>query len=145
MPTSTKNNAASESGFTLVELLVTLAIISFASFVAASAINAHSSHLVIDRAAEALVHDLKLIRLRAELRGRSITLVGTADSYQAEAADVGKHFPKGVTARWNSEEAAELSFPLGPGQQEVNIRLSKGDARAVVVIAATTGRISRVR
>lgn len=145
MPTFARNNKNADAGFTLAELLVALAILSFASLIVASAFNARSSGLVVDRAAEALVVDLKRLRLLAEMRGQPIELVGASDGYRAKVEGVEGRFPKGVTARWNDETEAVLSISSEPGQTGVEIRLAKSDSEAIVRIAPATGRIALVR
>lgn len=145
MPTSARNDRSAARGFTLAEMLMTLAVLSLASLIAATAFHAGSSRLAVDRAADALLNDLKQIRLRAEMRGEKFAFVGSPDGYRAEAAGVAREFPKGVAARWNNQPEKNWSFPIGPGDGGVEIRLTKNDFAAIIVVAPVTGSIARVR
>lgn len=144
-PISARDDGVARRGFTLAEALVALAILSMASLIAASFINARSSRLAVDRTAETLFNDLKQIRLRAQMRGEAIEFVGAASGYETDNGGLVRVFPKGVVGHWNGNPETNFNMPLGPAHEGVTIRLSKGDEATLIIIAPVTGRISRAR
>ena len=144
MPTFTRNRRRGR-GFTLVEMLVALAILSIASLIAASAINAHSPRLMVDSAANALVIDLKRARLEAGMRGAPIEIQGAANGYRSSKIGLDQSFPRGVTALWNGKTAGILVISSGLRQKGGEVVIEKAGASARIDVEAFTGRISRVR
>ncbi len=143
MPTSAGAETARQRGYTLTEMLVAVAIIAFATLASASAMMAGSPERVVDRAADALVLDLKRLRLQAELNGAPVSLEGDAHGYAAPAFDLGRRFPETLSIAWNGEPEGAVLIGAGARGAGATITLTKSNARAVVRIAPATGKIHR--
>lgn len=140
-----EKNRSSERGMTLFEALIAVAILALASGVAAGAIGALSPRLVVDRAADQLVVDLKRARLAAQTSGSSVTILATDDGYRVHGLDIDRRFPSGLANDWNAGGARSIDFVVGLGQQGAAVTLRKGRSEAVIKIAAVSGRIERAQ
>lgn len=130
---------------TLFEALVAVAILSLSAGVAAGAIGALSPRLIVDRAADQLMVDLKRARLAAQTSGEAVTIVADAGGYKADALNLDQRFRSGLEADWNGARAASLEMVVGLGQDGADITLRKGRRDALIRIAPVSGRIERVR
>lgn len=144
MPISARNRGA-ERGATLLETLIAVAILSLASGVAAGAIGAMSPRLIVDRAADQLIVDLKRARLAGETSGEPVAIVADAGGYGVRALDLQRRFRAGLSGKWNGADAARFEFTVGLSQQGALIELSKGKCAAIIEVAPISGRIERVR
>lgn len=145
MKTSARNKSSRELGVTLFEMLVALTIISLATGVVGAGVSARAPQLVVDRATDALVVDLKRARLAAQTSGDPIIISADAGGYLIPALSIDRVYPNGLIARWNG--GVEFRFSIGSGleQQGATILLSKGKSGSRVLVAPVTGRISRER
>ena len=145
MPTSARNSAAASRGFTLAEMLVALAVASLGALLVAASINARSPRLLVNRAADELLVDLKRARLLSETSGDRVRLTATPDGYEATAAGIDRSLPRAITIEWNGARTAEIDFASGFDQSGMEIRISARKTEALISIAPVTGKITRVR
>jgi type II secretory pathway pseudopilin PulG len=145
MKTSARSKRSLEQGATLLEILIALTIISLATGLVGANVSTRAQELVVDRAADALVLDLKRARLAAQTSGEPIVISADAGGYLIPALSINRAFPTGLAARWNGDE--EFLFLIGTGleQKGATIRLSNGKSGSRVLVAPVTGRISRER
>jgi len=144
MRTSARNRSA-EAGLTLVETLIAVAILSLATGVAGGVIGALSPRLVVERAVDQLLVDLKRARLEAETAGTPVVLRIEPDGYVVNALKLERKFQSGISVHWENDELNAFAFNPGFAQLGSAITLTKGRYAAEVSIAPVSGRITRVR
>ena len=145
MRTSAANRRRA-AGFTLLEVLIAVAILALASLAAAAFLNMRAPRLAVERTADQLLVDLKRARLRVETTGAPATVEFAPKGYVIAAAEAVRALPRGVSVTWNG--AQEGSFALSAGADLdapiVEIVVAKNGARARIEVTRLTGRIARV-
>lgn len=139
MPTSAKNNTSPVAGFTLLEALLTLSILSLGALISASVINARSPRLHVSQAADQLVADLKRARLYADTRAVVVNMRAENGGYAIERLDIHRRFRKGLVVSWEGD----IAFAGGNVQPGAAVSIRERNASAVVRIYPVTGRIER--
>ncbi|MGE0408702.1 MAG: Tfp pilus assembly protein FimT/FimU [Amphiplicatus sp.] len=139
MPTSIRT----DRGFTLVELLVALAVSALGALIVGAFISARTPRLLVDRTADELVVDLKRLRLVAETSGEPARLIATARGYSARAAGIDRTFPGAVSVEWNGAREGVIEMAAGLHQQGALIHIAVRGADAFVEITPITGKIRR--
>lgn len=145
MKTSARNEQSAERGVTLLEMLITLTIVLLSVGVVGAGVSARAPQLVVDRAADALVVDLKRARLAAQTSGAPVIVSAGARGYEIPTLSIDRAFPEGLAARWNGEEKFQILIGSGLDQQAAAIVLRKGRAQSRVEVAPVSGRIRRER
>jgi prepilin-type N-terminal cleavage/methylation domain-containing protein len=148
MPTSAKDKDAlarrRQSGVTLIELLVTLSILSMGALIAANAVNNRLPQQTVNQIAERLVADLKRARLYAQQTGDAVTVHFTADEYSSGALAIGRILPSGMSMGFGKADDAIVEFSSSFAHSGSEIRIQKGRASAVVLVHPITGKIERI-
>jgi len=144
MRISEKYNRFHQRGFTLVELLFVLSIFSFATLIAASAINARSPRLVIDQTAEQLVTDLKRARLEAQASGDRITVTRSDMGYMISSLNLERRFRADLTIDWATNSVEGIVFADQFANPGGRIEITKNRRRAIILVHAITGKIERI-
>jgi prepilin-type N-terminal cleavage/methylation domain-containing protein len=144
MQISKKYDRLHQCGFTLIELLIVLSIFSFATLIAASAINARSPRLVIDQTAEQLVTDLKRARLEAQQSGERIAVARSDAGYMISSLNLDRRFRGDLTIDWATNSVEGIVFADQFANPGGRIEITKSRRRAVILVHAITGKIERI-
>jgi len=144
MLTSEKYNRPHQRGFTLVELLFVLSIFSFATLIAASAINARSPRLIIDQTAEQLVTDLKRARLEAQQSGERVAVARSDAGYMISNLNLNRRFRGDLAIDWATNSVEGIVFADQFANPGGRIEITKNQRRAVILVHAITGKIERI-
>lgn len=140
-------NKKRQTGLTLLEILIALALTGLLAAAAASGMRMDAARLDVKIASQQLLADLRQARRIAEADGASVRLVFTPDHYAISGLDLNRPLPRGVEVAIEPEAASgadsrEIIF--GPGLQFTSYRiaLSKGRHRASIIIDPLTHRIA---
>lgn len=131
-----------ENGLTLVELLVTLAVLSLATGMVLSAGVRLMSGLELRRVADTLVTDLKHARLAASLSGQAVTIARTEDGYQIPAIGITRTLPSGTRIDWPLE-AGPLQFMIDGSSTGGRLRIVRGKREALISVDPLLGLVRR--
>lgn len=151
MWTSTKNNTATgitasprsrQHGVTLIELLITLSVLSLGALISASSINAALPQRAVHQTAEQLVTDLKRARLIAQKTSEAVSLSVSANGYAIDSIDLHRKFSNGVTFELNA--AGEIAFSHSFANLGGKITIRKSNRYAVILVQPITGKIERI-
>jgi prepilin-type N-terminal cleavage/methylation domain-containing protein len=131
-------------GFTLLELLAALGVLSCLFAVALPRISAAVPGLLVDQAARRLVSDLELARVKAVNRNTRVRVVCelAAARYRVEIESEGRFDPASST-RISGGHVSVTWFPHGHTFDNATIALTAtgGAARRVIVSAAGRVRV----
>jgi len=100
-----------QGGFTLVELLTALALLSLMAGLSASMLQRALPQISVDSARSTLENDLRRARLAARTQGTVITLTPSPQGYAIEALDLTRRLDKGTVLIW--PEDAPAFYPTG--------------------------------
>ncbi len=139
-----RNSARNQRGLTLLELLITLSVLSFAMLIASNAIGAGSNRLAVEQAAERLISDLKKARLIAEKSGDNVALYGTEIGYEIPALSLSRDGGGKVAYNWSVKDR-EIRFSPRFAALGGKVVITKGERRAVIFVHPITGKIERVK
>lgn len=152
LATGSTASSARESGFSLVELLVVVAILTMIAAVFPLALDRLLPQRRITAAAEALFVHLRQAQSAAISRGKAVRIVAGLDHYTLE-------YPVGQSTRVDLTADLSLVLTREPQQQPVadivffsdgsstggSFTLSDGTRQASVTTSRLTGRITRDR
>ena len=145
MPTSTRSKPElrkrRQQGLTLIELLITLSILSLGALIAAGGRNRALPQRTVDFAAEQLVSDLKRARLEAQKSGAPVT-VRFAQSGYAASGLFDRDFGDGVTLQLDGDRG-DIVFDWNFASLGGAVMLKKGRRQAIVKVHAITGKVER--
>jgi prepilin-type N-terminal cleavage/methylation domain-containing protein len=125
------------TGFTLVEMVVVLAVLGLVLGVLGSQRPMRSARLELDGAARALTGTLQLARSRAIAENRVVAVTIGPASY---AYDGGA--PQPLPARVVARDVATIAFAANGSSSGGTIALQAGDRVAMVTVEWLTGRVS---
>ena len=131
-------------GLTLLELLITLSILSLAAGVTVSAINARSPRYAVHQTAEQLVTDLKRARLEAQKTGKAVSVRFADNQYEVSAWELQRTPPHGVSIRLSGADQDVIAFSSVFAHLGGEVRIEKGNASAVVIVRPITGKVARI-
>ncbi len=138
----------SQSGMTLLELLIALSIFAAVASLSGVALTGTLSHLRHERAAEQLVSDLRRASLEARIQGSEARIVVTETGYAVPALDIERVWPRDVTAVWRVREAGRWQLVSGVvlptrmvASPELQVDISRADDMTPVRIERITGRV----
>ncbi len=152
MRTSARNNTAiipvrlwrgAQSGVALIELLITLSVLSFATLIGANAMNAALPQRALQHSAELLIADLKAARLAAQKTGEEVSVKFESDEYSVEGGGA-KTLPRGMTMLLEDAVEESIIFTRRFANPGGKITLSKGAHRAIIQVYPITGKVERV-
>lgn len=147
MPISENDRGAlrrEQSGLTLLELLITLSILSLAAGVIVSAINTRSPRYAVHQTAEQLVADLKRARLEAQKTNEPVSVLFADTYYEISGSDLRRTPPNGVEIRLTGADEDAITFSTAFAHPGGKITIEKGKASAVVVVHPITGKVGRI-
>jgi prepilin-type N-terminal cleavage/methylation domain-containing protein len=137
----TEQRKSLQHGLTLIELLITLSILSLGALIAAGGINRALPQRAVDFAAEQLVSDLKRARLEAKKTGAPVTVSFSADGYAAPGL-FDRNFDNGVALQLDGN-SGDIVFDLNFASLGGAVTLGKGRRQAIVKVHAITGKVER--
>lgn len=143
MKTSERADRSGALGFTLLEVLVVLAIISTVSALVAGGVIARAPQFAVTAAANELMVDLKRGRLAAEMSGEAIEVSGLSNGYLIAALEIERSARRGVRYSWDGRDSATVTLGESIRQPGARIAVSKGAARATIVIEPLSSEVSR--
>ncbi|MGJ3230778.1 MAG: GspH/FimT family pseudopilin [Oceanicaulis sp.] len=135
--TAISSRNRSDAGFTLLEMLVALAIGALAAGALAGLTRTISPALELSRAADQIAADLTRARAEARRTGRPVAVQLDEAGYRIEALDLAEAWPADPAAA-----PAVLVFEprAGLGEPQTLVLEHRG-ARAALEIAAVSGRV----
>lgn len=143
MKTFERADQSGARGFTLLEVLVVLAIVSIISAVIAGGVIARAPQFAVEAAANDLLIDLKRARLAAEMSGESVEVSGLSNGYLIEALAIERSARRGVRYSWDGRDSATVTLGENIRQPGARIAISKGGARATIDIAPLSSEVLR--
>ncbi|MEL7028212.1 MAG: prepilin-type N-terminal cleavage/methylation domain-containing protein [Pseudomonadota bacterium] len=145
MPTSARDNRAHptrECGFTLLELLIVLAVMALGTGLAAASLTVNASDRALRLASETLEADFKAARLAARTSGAPVSIAFQEASYSIAALNVARDAGRGVSFAVEGVEVQEIVFAPGVDVAGKRVRLSAKRGAQIVEAAPMTGRIT---
>lgn len=127
---------AREQGFTMIEMIVVLVIVSLILGIVLARGPLHSRRVDLDGAAQQVAGVLRLARSRAIAQNRTVSVVITPDAYQVDR-EIPQAFPGGVKLAGNSA----IAFASDGSSSGGMLEFQGGDRRVVVAIDWLTGRV----
>lgn len=132
-----------QKGFTLLEMLVVLAVLMLATSAATVGITKLSPSLAVKSASYQLLSDLKMARVTAMLKGAAVSVMFSEGGYDVKAIQVERAWPAGVSAVVDGPIENEILFSESTRLASFTVTLSKGKTHERIEIAPATHRIAR--
>jgi general secretion pathway protein H len=129
--------ARRQAGFTLLEVIVVMAILGLVLGLAGLYGPMRSARLDLDVAARDLAGSLQLARSRAIAQNRPVTVTLDATSYSLDGAP-----PRPLAATVAAADRRSIAFAPHGGSAGGAVVLQAGDRRAAVQVEWLTGRVS---
>ncbi|MEO0612801.1 MAG: prepilin-type N-terminal cleavage/methylation domain-containing protein [Pseudomonadota bacterium] len=131
-----------QRGLTLVELLVTLAILSSVIVGSGIAFRSVAPRWSLDQAKVQLLADLKRARINARGKETDLFLVPTRSGYKIVGLGTERHWPRRIEATWPDHDP-ETGIPLKtfPVEENVSFSISTGTQNTTITVERMTGRI----
>ncbi len=131
-----------QTGLTLTEVLVTLAIMSFVMIGSGIAFQKTSPRWALDNAKTQLLVDLKRARAVSSNTEDNVILIPTDKGYQIEDLNLARTLPRHVKAIWPAYKEDEgIILNQQSTQTDIEFSLMAGDQQAVIIVERLTGRI----
>lgn len=144
MRTAISKNAENRAcfGFSLIEVLVVLALLALSCAIFASVIRPQAERLTLSRAADTLIRDLKHARLHAEQFGGDVSIEVSHKSYRIRALDLSREWAGQIhlTVDGAGQGAVVVGGGVAPVGTVFRIENASRDFR-VIRIEPFTGRI----
>jgi general secretion pathway protein H len=128
--------ARSQAGFTLIEMIVVIVILSLVAGLVLVRQPWHSAGLNTDATIRALGEGLRLARSRAIAQDREVTVVTASDGFSVDGAAAWRLPPGEVLS------AARVIFTPDGGSSGATILLTVGGRRIAVEVNWLTGRVA---
>jgi general secretion pathway protein H len=126
-----------ERGFTLIEMIVVLAILGLMLGLVISHGPAHSQRLDLDTSAQEIARSLRLARSRAIAQNRMVRWVPTPRGYSLDGAAT-RALPADVTMT----EAGTIGFAADGSSSGGLITLRGGERQIAIALDWLTGRVA---
>ncbi len=138
MRISSRNNH--QTGVTLTELLVSLAILSFTVSISGVWLQKQLPGLAVRSATATLETDLKQARLRALTSGDEVQITHSETGYTIKELEIVRIFANGIEVKWNAPSPLIILPHTQPSGAQIII--SKGQVNGSVMLHPLTGKIS---
>lgn len=132
-----------QHGLTLVELLVTLSVLSLGALIAVSSMNRALPQRALNHAAEQLVTDLKRARLHAQKHGVPVAVSFEEKRYASDSIRLSRILESNIVIQ-TEESADEIVFSQSFATLGGSIVLQIEDRRVIIKTDPIIGKITRV-
>ena len=138
---TSRRNKQYQSGLTLVELLITLTILSLVMGVSSAWLQRSLPALSVRANLSTLESDLKQARLRSQTQGVNVVIEMSKHGYEIAALDLSRSFPPSLEII--RDEAVPLIYAEDGTGPAGSITLKKGRAYGTISFDPLTGKITK--